>query len=170
MRYAGFNCVGTALSSMYVDKKGPGVVDPDTGEVVYPDAVDTALYCDPAEGVTRQEFADDADVNVLMARFERTGQLPSNVGNNAPAYLDVSEVPDLMTALSIVEDAKRAFMTLPARTRAEFENDPMAFVQFAQDPANLGRMREWGLAEPEKVPEPPMRVEVVNQVEPAKPA
>ena len=164
MRYAGFNCVGTALSSMYVEKKGPGFTDPDTGEIVYPDRVETGLYCPPEEAVTRQEFAEDADVNVLMARFEKTGQLPSNVGAQAPAYLDVSEVPDLMTALSVVEDAKRAFMTLPARTRAEFENDPMQFVAFAEDPQNLDQMRKWGLAPPAAVPEPPMKVEVVNPV------
>lgn len=167
MRYAGFNCVGTPLSSMYVDKQGPGFVDPDTGELTYPDRLDTSLYCDPAEGMTRQEFAEEADINNLMARFEKTGQLPSNVGMNAPQYLDVSEVPDLMTALQVVEAAKAAFMTLPARTRAEFENDPMKFVAFAENPENLEQMRKWGLAEPEKVAEPPMKVEVVNA--PAEP-
>lgn len=162
MRYAGFNSIGEALSSMYVDRKGPGVIDPDTGEVTYPDALDFGLACDPAEGVTRQEFADEADVNVLMARFEKTGQLPSVVGTNAPAYLDVSDVPDLMTALQVVEQAKAAFMTLPAKTRAEFENDPMRFVEFAENPENLERMREWGLAPPAEAPAAPMKVEVVN--------
>jgi hypothetical protein len=132
-------------------------------EKLDPESPDMVLYFPPEEGRTRQEFAEDADINVLMARFEKTGQLPSNIGANAPAYLDVSEVPDLATALAVVEEAKRAFLALPARARAEFDNDPVAFMAFAQDPANLDQMRTWGLAPPAEVPEPPLRVEVVNE-------
>lgn len=160
MRYQGANSVGQMMTSMYVERTLPEYTN-ENGEVIPPLSFDYALYCDPEEGRTRQEFAEEADVNHLMARFEKTGQLPFNsVG--APAYLDVSEVPDLATALQVVEDAKAAFMTLPAKVRAEFENDPVQFVQYAENPENIARMREWGLAPPEKLPDPPMRVEVVN--------
>lgn len=160
MRYQGFNAVNEPLSSMYVERTLPEYTNVD-GEVIPALPMSFDLICDPEEGRTRQEFADECDVNQVMARFEKTGQLP-NFGGQAPQYLDVSEVPDLITALNVVEAAKAAFMTLPARTRAEFDNDPVKFVAFAEDPGNLDRMREWGLAPPEKAPEPPMRVEVVN--------
>lgn len=118
------------------------------------------------DGLTRQEFAEECDINTLMARYEKTG-IVSHVRTQEPAYFDASDVPDLATALAIAHDAEVAFMTLPAATRREFDNDPIAFVQFAGDPANLPRMREWGLAPPEKVPDPPMRVEVVSPPAPA---
>lgn len=118
------------------------------------------------DGLTRQEFADECDINVLMARYEKTGVI-THYSRKEPAYFDASEVPDLATALHMAEEAERAFMQLPASARREFDNDAVKFVEYAQDPANLPRMREWGLAPPEAVPDAPMRVEVVNPASPA---
>lgn len=111
---------------------------------------DFAFYCDD-DGLTRQEFADECDINVLLAQYERTGVL-NHYSSRTPQYLDVSDVPDLAHALEAVERAETAFMTLPASARREFDNDPVKFVEFAQDPANLPRMREWGLAPPAPQP------------------
>ncbi|QCQ84831.1 DNA pilot protein [Blackfly microvirus SF02] len=116
------------------------------------------------DGMTRQEFADECDINVLMAQYERTGVL-SHFNMATPQYLDVSEVPDLRSALDAVSSAQTAFMTLPASVRREFDNDPVKFVEFAQNPDNVGRMREWGLAAPERVADAPVRVEVVSTPE-----
>lgn len=106
---------------------------------------------------TRQEFAEECDINTLMARYERTGVLPANpVGE--PFYADFTAVPgDLMETLRLFDDAQKAFMTLPAVVRKEFENNPHYFTEFAADPANLDQMREWGLA-------PPAPVEVLQPV------
>lgn len=109
---------------------------------------------------TRQEFKKECDVNEIMRRFKVTGVMP--VGNATPRYLDCSAVPNFQDAMQILIDAENAFMRLPALVRKEFDNDPQAFVAFAQDGANLGKLREWGLAEPEKAPDGPMKVEVVN--------
>lgn len=105
------------------------------------------------DGRTRQEFADECDINILLDRYEKTGVL--NHYNQLPAqYLDVSDLPDLAEAINIVDQAAAAFMTLPARVRAEFENDPVKFANFGADPANIEKMREWGLAPPApKAPE-----------------
>ncbi|QCQ84615.1 internal scaffolding protein [Blackfly microvirus SF02] len=119
------------------------------------------------DGVTRQEFADECDINVLMAQYERTGVL-NHFNSVAPQYLDVSDVPDLQRSIAIVEAAETAFMTLPAKVRREFDNDAVKFVAFAQDPANLESMREWGLAAPEAVPDAPIRVEMVSPAVPLK--
>lgn len=118
-----------------------------------------------SDGITRQEFAAECDINVLMARYEATGVL-NHYARSEPMYFDASDVPDLAQALAIVAHAEDAFMTLPAKTRAEFDNDPVRFVKFAQDEANVEKMREWGLAAPAKVPDAPMRVEVVNPTPP----
>lgn len=121
---------------------------------------DHSLHFD-GPSLTRQEYAEECDLNVLMSRYEKTGVFPQPMG--PPQYLDLTGMPpDLMSAMAILNDAQAAFMRLPALVRKEFDNDPAMFVEFAQDPANLEQLRKWGLAEPEKVPDPPMRVEVVS--------
>lgn len=123
------------------------------------------LFDEPSRA--RQEFADECDINLLMRKFEATGVV-SHVSDRQPMYLDLSDgVPDLQSALDIVRTATESFMSLPARARAEFDNDPVKFVAFAQNPDNLAKMVEWGLAIP--VVEPgPTKVEIVNP--PAEPA
>lgn len=117
----------------------------------------------PGVSVTRQEFQDECDVNILMARYDKTGLFPTMAAPAAPRYFDASEVPtDFRDVMDHMLAADAAFMTLPAKVRREFDNDPASFVEFAQNPDNLSKMREWGLAAPERVPDPPMRVEVVN--------
>ncbi|QCQ84804.1 internal scaffolding protein [Blackfly microvirus SF02] len=112
------------------------------------------------DGMTRQEFADECDINVLMATYERSGVI-NHFNASPPQYLDVSAVPDLAQSLAIVDAAQTAFMTLPATARREFDNDPVKFIAYAEDPANLGRMREWGLAPPAPAlaPEPSVPAE-----------
>lgn len=105
------------------------------------------------DGMARQEFADECDINVLMATYEKTGVL-NHYNTKQPQYLDVTEVPDLSQALRYMDDAQAAFMSLPATVRREFDNDPIKFVDFASDPGNLDQMRKWGLAPPAPVTEP----------------
>lgn len=113
------------------------------------------------DGRTRQEFADDCDINVLLARYEKSGVFTHFNANEAD-YLDVSNVPDLQQSLTYLKDAQRAFMSLPAAARREFDNDPVKFVEYAQNPENIDRMREWGLAAPAPVEPAPTKVEIVN--------
>lgn len=120
------------------------------------------IDCSDLPSLTRQEFADECDINNLMAQFEKTGIIPSNVNKSEPRYLDVSDVPDLPAALSMLNEATTAFMSLPAKVRREFDNDPLQFIAFAENPDNLEKMREWNLAPPAPVEAPPQKVEVVN--------
>lgn len=108
----------------------------------------------------RQEFKKETDVNELMRRFKKTGVLPVN--GVAPKFLDCCDVPQFQEAMQVMLDATEAFRKLPAIVRKEFDNDAEKFVVFAQDKENIGKLREWGLAAPEKAPDAPMRVEVVN--------
>lgn len=110
---------------------------------------------------TRQEFADECDINTIMAQYERSGAI-SHVNKATPMYLDTTGYPDLQASMDLFREASLAFAALPAVVRREFDNDPQKFVDFASEAENLPRMREWGLAPPEVVPEPPFKVEVVN--------
>jgi len=112
--------------------------------------------------LTRQEFAAECDINTIMEQYEKHGVV-SHVNPRTPYYVDMSQTPsDLMSALDIMAKATESFMSLPASVRRNFDNDPAQFVEFAHDERNKDKMREWGLLAPEKVEDPPFKVEVVN--------
>lgn len=122
-------------------------------------------YVNEGPSMTRQEFADECDINKLMERYEGAGGLPPPPGT--AFYLDAADLPDnYMDVMNIMNDAGNAFMTLPAKVRKEFDNDPTKFVEFALNKDNLAKMREWGLAPEEAPPPPPQRVEIVNPPKP----
>lgn len=112
--------------------------------------------------LTRQEFKDECDINVIMAQYDKYGVI-SHQNQREPMYLDLSDIPDLALGLKIMNDAQAAFMTLPAVVRKEFDNDALKFVEFAQDEANVEKMREWGLAAPAAAPPEPQLVRVVPE-------
>ena len=151
MRYQGCSqptgLVDEMESSAYVeiDRANPAIV----------------LDCSDLPSLTRQEFAADCDINNLMAQFEKTGILPVN-SYGEPRYMDVSDVPDLHRAHAVLHEATASFMALPATVRREFDNDPIKFVEYAQDPKNIDKMREWKLAPPPEAVPPIQKVEVVN--------
>jgi len=104
--------------------------------------------------LTRQDMAQECDINVIMERYEATGYFPSVVGRE-PIYADFTSVPNnMIDAMAQMHLATDAFMTLPASVRREFGNDPAQFVDFASDPDNLDQMRAWGLAPPAPKPAP----------------
>lgn len=99
------------------------------------------------DGMTRQEFAEECDINVLMARYQKSGLLPQDPSRR-PIYGDFTDMASYQEAQNILIAADEAFAALPAVVRREFENDPARFLEFAEKPENLDRLREWGLAEP----------------------
>lgn len=129
---------------------------------------DTGLG-DFGPSLARQEFAEECDINVIMRRYETTGVL-THTTDREPMYLDLTEAPDLMGAMEIIKNADAAFMTLPAKVRREFDNDPVKFVEFGSLPENLDKMREWGLAPPAEKPVAPAQPEAPAPAAPAAPA
>jgi len=137
--------------------------NPDTNPSIFVD-------CTVEPSRTRQEFAADCDINNIMAQYQTTGFLPNNLNTRDPQYLDLSNTPTrLQDALALVEEARTAFMQLPAQLRREMDNDPVNFVAWAQNPENADELRKYGLAEPLPVDPVPMKVEIINPAqEPAK--
>lgn len=123
---------------------------------------------DGQKSLARQESKDECDINFLMKRYKDHG-VPPTMRVGEPRYFDCSDVPDFQTAMQTFIDAEAAFMQLPAAARKELDNDPAKFVEYASDPANLDQMRKWGLAPPEKAPDAPVKVEVINSPPPAEP-
>lgn len=144
----GTNADGELLSSAYVHKDND---DPAFG-----------LDCSNLPSLTRQEFAAECDINTLMAQYEKTGVI-NHFRQGQPQYVDLTDIPvDLQSTLNILADATAAFMQLPATLRRDFDNDPVKFCDFATNPDNIGKMREWGLAPPAPTEPAPQKVEIIN--------
>lgn len=112
------------------------------------------------ESMTRQSEADEADINTVMARFIRTGQLPSG-NSKTPRYGDAIGIP-YDQALIAIQNAEEAFFALPALVRREFFNDPSKMEEFLMDPANDARAVELGLKEFKKPSSDELLTEVVK--------
>lgn len=97
---------------------------------------------------TRQEFKDECDINVIMRRYQSTGELP--VLNTAtPQFLDVSASLQFQESMNFVAEAQSTFNELPSRIRDRFYNDPAQFLDFCSNPANRVELAQMGLLSPE---------------------
>ncbi|WNK12633.1 MAG: internal scaffolding protein [Microvirus sp.] len=114
-----------------------------------------------APSMTRQEFAEECDINSIMARYEAGGAV-SHVNRAEPTFLDTTLYPGLQASMDAYREAAVSFAALPAKVRREFDNDPQKFVDFAVDSGNLEKMREWGLAPPPPVEPAPVQVVVTG--------
>jgi phage internal scaffolding protein len=123
----------------------------------------------PVDGpsMTKQAFQAECDINNIMKRYEKTGII-DHLNKYGGRFGDFTGAVDFQTAQNIVIDAQKMFMDIPASIRAQFENDPGKFIQFATDPANLDKLREMGLAPPAPVPVPDTPVIPDKPVEPDK--
>ncbi|UDN67609.1 internal scaffolding protein [robinz microvirus RP_74] len=125
------------------------VVNHVTGEVTYPPSL------------TKQEFQRECDINNIIKQYSTTGML-RHVSARASQgmYADLPDGVDFQESLHTVEAGRKAFMSLPSKTRARFSNDPGEFLAFCADAANLEEMKELGLVqegpktlvEPEQAP------------------
>lgn len=83
---------------------------------------------------TLQSFADDADINSIIARYENTGVLvdPTVPVSRTPSFGDYSDLPSYQEAQNVIIAANNAFDTLSSKIRERFGNDPAAYFDFVQ--------------------------------------
>lgn len=116
--------------------------------------------------LTKQEFLEESDINVIIARFQKSGVLPNTFGN-VGSYGDFSQVTNFQDAIIKVQEAEDMFMSLPARIRAKFDNDPSQFLEFADNPENQDALVEMGVIDKASVkatePAAPPEAEVSEQ-------
>lgn len=108
------------------------------------------------KGFTVQADRDDADINKIIARFNKSGVLPPTM-KGEPFYGDASDFDDLQGALLKVKAADELFMQYPAELRERFDNDPVKMLDFLADEGNRKEAEELGLVVPRPKPaEPPV--------------
>jgi phage internal scaffolding protein len=97
------------------------------------------------DSLVQQASRAETDINFIMKKFEKTGVI-EHLNQHNGEYGDFIGVTDYQTALDQVAAATEAFASIPSKIRAEFSNDAQKFLAFAQDPQNIDRMVELGLA------------------------
>lgn len=119
------------------------LVDPHTGQVTRPPSL------------TKQEFVKECDVNNVIKSYSPRAMAALIAENAARArYEDLPDEIDFQQSMQLVRDAEAAFMTLPAKVRDRFGQDPAQFLAFISDRANIEEARALGLVKP-LPPEPP---------------
>lgn len=94
--------------------------------------------------MTKQEFADECDINNIMSQYQRTGMV-QHVNRYGGEYSDVTGAVSFHEAQNIVLAAQNAFMSVPSSVRTKFDNDPGKFLEFVNNPENRDEMKKLGL-------------------------
>lgn len=95
---------------------------------------------------TRQEFREDANINVIVKKWNEQGVLPV-LKQRIPQFGDFSSGSDFHEAMNKVMDAQQAFGRMPAKVRSFCENDAGKFLDFVSDPNNAEKLNEFGILE-----------------------
>lgn len=111
-------------------------------------SLESGLECRD-ESLAVQSEKDDADINVIMYRFGKTGQLPQT--NKQPLDPDIfHEITDYQSALNAVNQAQEAFMLIPAEIREKFNNNPHEYLLYITDPDTpKEKLKELGVLRPD---------------------
>lgn len=96
--------------------------------------------------LVEQSHKHETDINVIVSKFQRTGVL-EHQRDNPGQFVEVDPL-DYHEAMNIIADANSQFEQMPANIRKDFGNDPAAFLAFTQDPANVDKMKEYGMLNP----------------------
>ena len=102
-----------------------------------------AITFDHSLGRTKQSFLHECNINNIMAKFQRTGQI-NHYAKYAPQYGEITGA-DLMDAMQTIIDADNMFEELPSTLRDRFNNDPAQFLEFIENPENREEMRKYDL-------------------------
>lgn len=129
-------------------------INPDTGEIgvffrtpynydTDQASDETGLKCED-ETRTQQQFKDETDINNIVEKFGVTGELPPTM--NFPEPDEFVETFDFQTAMNVIRNAEESFMTMPAKVRARFDNNPQKFMNFINDPESQDEAIKLGIA------------------------
>lgn len=138
--------------------------DKETGEIITPfirtpynydtNHVSDATGTDTGtDSKTQQQFKDEVDINTIVERFGVTGEMPPPI--NFPDVQEFEETFDFQTSMNVIRQAQESFMTLPAKARARFDNNPQKFMEFMNEEDNAAEAIKLGLAIKREKPEEP---------------
>lgn len=97
--------------------------------------------------MTIQSAADETDINVMIARYQKTGSFhgSTNMPSVRPEFGDFVDVPEYQNAMNILIQAQDQFAALPAEIRDRFANSPEKYLAFLSDSSNKEEAIKLGL-------------------------
>lgn len=110
------------------------------------DSVVRVPFACEGETMTKQSLAHEADVNVIVSKYVKTGD-PAIFRQRAGEFLDTTSVGDYFSCLNRVKEAEEAFLTLPSKVRDQFGNDPGKLEAAMRDPAQREALVSAGIVE-----------------------
>lgn len=113
------------------------------------------VLCTSEEGKTMQEFVKDCDINLIIAKYRKTGVLPESARKVAAQYGDFSQVPTFQEMQEKINLGMELFAALPAKVRKQFSNDPAEFLSAAETDEGRKLMVTLGLGKESPLGESP---------------
>lgn len=98
---------------------------------------------DCGESLTEQSHKNECDMNLILRDYARTGFM-RHARENEGRYDDVSPM-DFQEAMIVVAETKSLFEGLPSEVRKQFGNEPKAFLEYVQNPANASQLEKMGV-------------------------
>lgn len=106
-----------------------------------------AIFFDPndpnSRSVTNQSDKDSTDLNVILARYEKTGLIYGQ--NRPPMFDDFTVLPNFYEMQNRIAKVNQSFDLLPASMRNRFGNDPQKLIDFLLDDKNTAEAVTLGL-------------------------
>ncbi len=118
-------------------------------------------------GRTKQSFAEQCEINNIMARHQKTGALTHI--NQHQAQYGFATSNDFAESMRIVKTAQDMFNALPSNIRNRCANDPGQFLEFVQNPENEPEMQKLGLIPENEPPEKTQETQTTDTPTPTIP-
>lgn len=116
-------------------------------------SLDTGLRCQD-KTLAQQQFKDQCDINLLMARYLESGELPQVT--EGLTYGNFEGIFDFQSAMNAVRTAEGLFSQFPARIKNRFDNDPQKMLDFLAQDENRDEAEFLGLLKKEMPNETPI--------------
>lgn len=94
--------------------------------------------------LTQQHHKDECDINNILKKYKRTGQI-THLARSQGVYADLSTSKDYFEAVLTVQNAQKAFDTLPSETRKRFGHNPAQLLDFINNDKNYDECVKMGL-------------------------
>lgn len=95
--------------------------------------------------MAKQSFAEEANINNIMARYVKTGSFYDQEGTRQPQYGDFSNGDAFEDVQNKIVQAKEDFALLDSDVRELFDNDVSQLLDFMSDPENHDEAIELGI-------------------------
>ena len=98
------------------------------------------------ESLTEQNHRDKTNISNILNKYKKTGML-THVNHMQGTYADYPNANDFHEIQNVIANAKSMFESIPSHIRAEFNNDPGQFIDFANNPENREELIELGFSD-----------------------